>query len=346
MNLFLELLKVSLGTRDKLSRVLNAREWEALYEEAGRQAIVGLLLSGLERLPEEQLPPLELKLQWIGEAQIIEQTSLHHQNRAGELTARFRAVGFHSCILKGLSAANRYANPLRRDNGDIDFWTNGRRKDVMLWLREQCPLGNMLWHHADAQFFDDVKTEIHFHPSWLYDPVHNYRLQRWFNQQSTVQMQQTATEKGYVCTTASFDAVYQLAHILHHLMDEGVGLRHVIDYYYVIDELKETDAAVKEEALRVIKRVGLWRLFGGMMWMLHHVCGMSLDNLLCEPDDKEGRYLLKEVMQGGNFGHYREDGQRRNSIARMWALLPHYPREVLWIVPWKIWHRTWMVFNR
>ena len=162
MVFFIELLQIALGTREKLSRVPNAREWVSLLEEAERQAVAGVLLDGLERLSEEQLPPLEVKLQWIGEAQIIEQTSLHHQNRAGELTSRFKGVGFHSCILKGLSAANRYASPLRRDNGDIDFWTNGRRKDVMLWLREQCPLGNILWHHADAQFFDDVKTEIHF----------------------------------------------------------------------------------------------------------------------------------------------------------------------------------------
>lgn len=346
INLFLELLQVSLGTRDKLSRVPNTREWEEMYEEAERQAIIGLLLNGLECLLPEQLPSIEVKLQWIGEAQIIEQTSLQHQKRAGELTTRFRKVGFHSCILKGLSAANRYTSPLRRDNGDIDFWTNGKRKDVMLWLREQCPIGNILWHHADAQFFDDVKTEIHFHPSWLYDPVHNYRLQRWFKQQSFVQMKKSATEKGYVCTSASFDVVYQLAHILHHIMDEGVGLRHIIDYYYVIYELKKADEKVKEEVLCVIKSVGLWRLFGGMMWMLHHVCGMSLAYLLGKPDEKEGNYLLKEVIQGGNFGHYREDGQHRNSVARMWALLPHYPREVLWIVPWKMWHRTWMVLNR
>lgn len=50
MNLFVELLQVALGRREGLSRVPSAAEWEALYEEAGKQAIVGVMLCGLERL--------------------------------------------------------------------------------------------------------------------------------------------------------------------------------------------------------------------------------------------------------------------------------------------------------
>ena len=50
MNLFFELLQVSLGTRDKLSLVPNAVEWEAMYEEADRQAMTGVPFEGLQRL--------------------------------------------------------------------------------------------------------------------------------------------------------------------------------------------------------------------------------------------------------------------------------------------------------
>lgn len=54
--LFVELLQVSLGTREKLSRVPSAVEWQALMDEAQRQAIAGILACGLERLPIEQKP--------------------------------------------------------------------------------------------------------------------------------------------------------------------------------------------------------------------------------------------------------------------------------------------------
>ena len=55
-----------------MSRVPSAREWERLYDETDRQAVIGVLLDGLERLPAEQLTPAPVKLQWIGMVQMME----------------------------------------------------------------------------------------------------------------------------------------------------------------------------------------------------------------------------------------------------------------------------------
>ena len=70
--LFVELLKISIGTHDSLSRVLSVVEWNYLFNEAQRQAVVGIMIAGLERLPEKQRPPQMLLLQWIGLCQQIE----------------------------------------------------------------------------------------------------------------------------------------------------------------------------------------------------------------------------------------------------------------------------------
>ena len=43
---------------------------------------MGILLSSLERLPAEQMPPLDLKLQWIGDVQITESTNKEHHGMA------------------------------------------------------------------------------------------------------------------------------------------------------------------------------------------------------------------------------------------------------------------------
>ena len=71
-----------------------ASEWERIYDEADRQAIVGLLLTGLECLPAEQLPTVSVKLLWIGIVQIMEATHRQYGDRAKELTCNFRSVGF------------------------------------------------------------------------------------------------------------------------------------------------------------------------------------------------------------------------------------------------------------
>ena len=61
MNLFFELLQMALGMRDHLSRVPTAVEWEEMYDEAVRQAVASLMVSAIERLPEEQSPPIDIK---------------------------------------------------------------------------------------------------------------------------------------------------------------------------------------------------------------------------------------------------------------------------------------------
>lgn len=340
IDLFFELLQVSLCTREKLSCMPNGCEWEGIYDEAERQAVVGILLSGLERLPPEQLPPIDLKLEWIGEVQIDEATYRLHCKRAEELSSRFRAVGFKSCVLKGVGTAQYYPIPERRRGGDIDLWVYGRRQDVMAWLWSQCEVEHVEWHHVGARLFEDVDVEVHVHPAWMYGPGRNRILQRFFDHES---QEWHESELGFNVPRIEFDAVFSLVHTFHHLLEEGVGLRHVVDYFYILRALPKKG---RDETTKTLKSVGLWKFTSAMMWVLRDVCGMSASELLCEPNEKEGKFLLREIMAGGNFGLTRQDGKERNSFSRWMMMVKHYPCEVLWMVPWKVWHRCWRFMHK
>lgn len=339
--LFIELLQVSLGARDKLSRTPSLAEWIVLFNESQKQAIVGVLINGIEKLPDSQRPSQEVILQWIGLVQMVETTYMLQCKRVHELTKLFSDAGYPSCVLKGLGFSQYYPIPARRQGGDIDLWVDGKRENLMMWLRNQCEVEDVVWHHVDAKIFPDVETEIHFHPGWLYNPFKNRKLQHWFKEHQEQQMMMDEN-LGFAYPTVRFNAVYSLVHLYHHLIEEGVGIRHIVDYYYILSflPLKDRDGVVAN-----LKRFGLMKLAGAMMWVLQQVCGMSSDYLICEPNEKEGRFLLDEIMRGGNFGKYRRDNLRRNTVARMLALLPHYPSEVLWVVPWKLWHKVWRMVN-
>ncbi len=170
-------------------------------------------------------------------------------------------------------------------------------------------------------------------------------LQRRFNAQSDLQFANYDKELGYCHPTVDFDAVYNLIHVFHHLLEEGIGLRHIIDYYYIINALKdENDKIIVIEA---IKSIGLYRFLQAMMWVLKKSCNATDEMLLCEPDEKEGQFLLREILNSGNFGYYqKEKGMRRNSVKRYWTMAKHYPSEVLWMVPWKVWHKLWRIANQ
>lgn len=339
--LFFELLEVTLGARDSLSRVPSAAEWGGLLAESQRQAVVGLFLDGIECLPNEQRPSQALLLQWIGLVQIAENAYTLHIKRAKELTAQFYLQGARSCVLKGIGFAQLYPHPSHRQCGDIDLWVNKSRKEMMPYLRRGYKIGMNVWHHVEASIYDEVETEIHFHPCWMYNPFHNRKLQRWFDEQAALQME-VDKNLGFAYPTVMFNAVYSLVHSYHHLIEEGLGLRHIIDYYYI---LRAMPAEEKETVTGLLKRFGLMRLACAMMWVLQNVCGMTAEYLICVPNEKEGKFLLSEIMAGGNFGKSRTDGLNRNSVRRYRMMVQHYPSEVLWMIPWKVWHKGWRILN-
>lgn len=339
--LLIELIQVSLNSRDSLSREPSAGEWVAIYREVQKQCVLGIMLQGLERLPHKQLPPKEVLVQWVGMVQINDHYYSLQCERAKALTKRFEEQRFNSCVLKGVGIAQLYPIPSRRQGGDIDLWVDCDRKVLMIWLLNQCSLDHILWHHVDAKFFEDVPTEIHYHPCWLYNPYYNKRLQKWFEDQKINQMK-VDEGLGFAYPSVQFNAVYSLVHLYHHLIEEGVGIRHIIDYYYILKALPKEDC---DTVINVLNSFSMTGLASAIMWILKDVCGLSKEYLLCDTNEIEGRFLWDEIMRGGNFGHYRNDSRRRNSAGRMIALLPHYPKEVLWVVPWKLWHKCWRIKN-
>ena len=73
--------------------------------------------------------------------------------------------------------------------------------------------------------------------------------------------------------------------------------------------------------------------------------------MICEPNEKEGRILLEEIMKGGNFGQYdirdaalKKGGMVKHGIwklKRVMRLLSSYPEEALWEPVFRVWHLGW-----
>ena len=73
---FLELLHVSLSDKEELSANPSPKDWMLLYKESEKQAVLGIILGGIEKLPQDQRPSRELLLQWIGIGEIIRKQNL------------------------------------------------------------------------------------------------------------------------------------------------------------------------------------------------------------------------------------------------------------------------------
>ena len=77
--------------------------------------------------------------------------------------------------------------------------------------------------------------------------------------------------------------------------------------------------------------------------------------MICDPNEKEGRKLLEEIMTGGNFGQYdtrdaalKKGGMMRHGVwklKRVMRLVRSYPEEALWEPVFRVWHLGWRKVN-
>ena len=77
--------------------------------------------------------------------------------------------------------------------------------------------------------------------------------------------------------------------------------------------------------------------------------------MICEPNEKEGRKLLEEIMKGGNFGQYdtrdaelKKGGMVKHGVwklKRVMRLVRSYPEEALWEPVFRVYHLGWRKVN-
>ena len=354
--LFFELIQVAIGTRICLSHTPSADEWGELYAMAKKQSIVGVCFAGVHRLQTQmQCPEEMLYLTWMGMAAKIQQRNEVVNRQCVELQAKLSADGFKSCILKGQGVALMYPEHLKglRQSGDIDAWMScdgdlkERRSKIIEYARQNEPDAKAFIHHVDCKVFDNTETEFHYLPSWFNSPISHHRFVKWCEGQMEEQVNHKVGE--ITMPTAYFNSIYMLAHIYQHLFQEGIGLRQLMDYYFVFcsDEAKSID---RNEWKKTVRSMGMVRLAGAVMWGLHEVFALPEDLMLFEQNEKEGRFLLDEIMKAGNFGKYdariERNGERGISLLvkhtkRNMHFLTHYPSETIWSPLWKVWHWVW-----
>ena len=152
----------------------------------------------------------------------------------------------------------------------------------------------------------------------------------------------------------AFNVIYQLTHLYHHFFDEGIGMRQIIDYYYVVnnDEL----LAIKDTLQRELKYLGLWKFTGAVMYVLHEALGLSEEKMIVPLDEKRGKLLLAEILEGGNFGRHftKYGGFTHQSMGKKYFLkiwrnmhfVRYYPAEALSEPIFRTWHFFWRMKNK
>ena len=447
---FFAFLKYCLGYKGNISRVVDSMDWQELYSFASKQALLGLCFDGIERLgkenPEElRLNPIgrELLMTWMGKAQQIRRQNRKVNAVASKLYSMLRGDGLRCCILKGQGNALMYPNPYSRTPGDVDVWIDASRERIMEYASKKFELeDDIRLQHLETSL-DGVPVELHFFPCSMNNPIYHARLQKWFRRNVDLQCSHIVGlpdgAGDIAIPTSAFNVVYQLCHLYHHFFDEGIGMRQIIDYYYVVCDfykvyqnsskitpslftIKEgstshpdpltlrgeggnrptrcseplrskdggpskvspdcagwdrldgsgdmasdasacsastTDSSASTALVvvqRELKYLGLWKFAGAVMYVLHEALGLSEEKMIAPMDERRGKLLLAEILNGGNFGkHFTKYGgfthqsMGKKYFLKIWRnmhFVRYYPAEALSEPIFRTWHFFWRMKNK
>ena len=247
------------------------------------------------------------------------------------------------------------------------------------------------YHHIEAPDVDGTPIEVHFRVGHVNSPLRNMRMQRWFDGQAGVCMKNRTHLGFSVpapSVNVVYQMTHLFTHYfdeglgLRQLMDYYFTLKVWSDNYELrirnYDLSAQADEKLlnyelsqsgirssqgmwaeglgvsvmsKEEVMNVLHSFGMEKFAAAVMWVLHEVFAMPTHYYICEPNEKEGRKLFAEIMQGGNFGHYDERGKKlRNGgtiphavwkLKRVMRLASSYPEEALCEPFFRVWHWGW-----
>ncbi len=342
-----QLLRVAIGKDNKLSKTPSTEEWQLLFDTAMLHAVTGVCFAGVKRLPKEQRPHQIVFYQWLGTVLQIQLQNELVDKRTAEVWRILKEACLDAAVLKGQGIATEYGElaPFRQ-SGDIDIWVKGGYRKVCDYVQQVAPTTDVAYHRFHFNVFKDTEVELHFRPTLMRNLLDDRKLEKWyesFDANSFVYME----DKGFAVPPPEFNRIFILTHIYRHFLFEGIGLRQVMDYYFVLQNSNEKLRMKSEELRMTLRKLRLTRFAEAMMWILHTQFGLEEQCLICGMNEKEGRFVLNEILTTGNFGRadqryrYKHLSKIRQKLKHGSHLLLHYPSEVLWTPIWLVYHRYW-----
>ena len=165
-------------------------------------------------------------------------------------------------------------------------------------------------------------------------------MKKWFALQESNQMHHSVSfgDAELNVPTDEFDLVYQMLHIYKHLFNEGIGLRQIMDYYYVLKS--KVDDETIQRVQKTVSVLGLDKFASALMWVIREAFCLDDEYLLWAPNKTDGEFLLNEILQMGNFGQGDQRFRLNNDDSHMkrfwqmssskWRFVSHFPSEVIW----------------
>lgn len=311
-----------MGSREQLSEIPTAKEWETLFQEVSLQGLAGITYIGVKKLLKQPgwTLPKPLLLVWSGCAVQLKEENERLSTRVDRVVRHFREAGYQAVILKGQSHLANYPEVFRdlRTPGDIDVWVRGeKRTSVYDLVRKDFPDAEFGYLHIHFPVYSKTEVEVHIRPAYLCNPFRNRRLQQWAD---SIDLDSLKDLDNF----RDFNAIFQPLHLFKHLFREGINIRQLLDYYFLLKQCPNED----KKKLRLL---GIDRFTEDLRSVVYY---LFEDLPICSIT---GKRLLNEIMIDIANANNNAEGE----FDRLKRVLKIYPGEVLWRPYFWLFQKIW-----
>ena len=279
--LFFELMQVSVGQLDCVSRFPEPNEWQKFYELAKKQAVIGVCYHGVTKLFDYGLvAPQELSLDWMAEAEEIKEVNRGRTRKLITLQEELQKHHLRSSVMTGPGLTRFYDRELQmlRYTKGIDVYVFGYKNQLDL----------SQWADINVRILSELRAGK--------SRQRNNKLDKWVLQNDDLMFRKAGE---MVVPSHSATILIQLTNLYNLFLNKRLLMRNLMDLFFVI-RFAQGDSRLfqypQNTLEEVIKDLGLTRFTRGIMWLLQEVFALDPKILPLEPLEEEGQYLLSQIM--------------------------------------------------
>lgn len=272
---FLQLVRLGIGHRAEA--LFDSVIWDEVQILAERQGLAAVLVDGIEQLPDNQRPPKDLLLQWIGEViQSYEYRYELYRRAIAELAGFYREHGLKMMVLKGYACSLDWPKPNHRPCGDIDIWQFGKQKEGDALLEGFKFQGSSFkidrsHHHHTVFNWKGFTVENHYDFVNIYAERSSAKLEKIFKElgANDSHFVDVYGEKIFL-PSPNLHALFLIRHMVSHFASSEINLRQVLDWAFFVE--KHTKEIDWEWLLRVLDKYHMKDFFN----LINAICNEDL----------------------------------------------------------------------
>ncbi len=262
---------------------LSAADWEELYTLAKQHTVTGLLYAGLQLFPDGAGIPEEILLRLVARIGKVSNHGKSMRNLTVALTDYFSGKGLHPVVMKGVETAAYYPDPDLRLYGDVDLYFAPEEFDRAAEVAGK-RFGPLRKDPDGSLHFNVDNIDIDLHRDYFGLHVSKDKLPAIPSPEAILLMHS--------------------AHILHHAIASGIGLRQICD---LAAAYKALQGQYDPNGLDAF-----YHSAGLLKWNRLLSCFIRENLGVSAPDygDTSTKALERIIFSGGNFGHYASSRQK------------------------------------